>query len=134
MAPGTLARISGATSLLFGFAGLVAPDVFATAFGIQLDQIGLALARLACASYLGFGVLNWLVRDVTDARTWRAITAGNAVSWAVSAGVVTEAILFGPGQLTSLVLLALQIGYTVAWAAMYLRVSRLPESVVEPTP
>ena len=132
MTPGTLARIAGATSLLFGSAGLVAPEAFATAFGVRLDAFDLALARLACASYVGFGALNWLTRDITDARAWGAITAGNAVSWVVSAAVVIQAMLLGLGQPTTLLLVALQLGYAGAWAAMYVRVSRAPESAESP--
>lgn len=123
MAPGTVARIAGATAVAFGGVGLVAPEMFATAFGIHLDTMGVTLARLACASYIGFGALNLMARHVEDARAWQAISAGNAGSWAVSGAVVVHGVLTGLGQVTSLVLLALQMGFAVAWAATYVRVS-----------
>lgn len=136
MAPGTLARIAGATAVAFGGVGLVAPEMFATAFGIHLDTMGVALSRLACATYIGFGALNLMARHVDDARAWQAISAGNAVGWAISAAVVIHGVLIGLGQVTALVLLALQIGYAVAWAATYVRVSSIhglgPEGAPSP--
>lgn len=131
MGPGTLARIAGATAVAFGGVGLFVPEAFAAAFGIGLDPVGAALSRLACASYLGFGVLNLMARHIEDARAWQAITVGNAVGWAVSAAVVTQALLSGLGEVTALVLLALQIGYAIAWAAMYVRVSKLTDPTAE---
>lgn len=101
--------------------------MFATAFGIHLDTMGVALARLACASYIGFGALNLMARHVEDARAWQAISAGNAVSWAVSGAVVVHGVLTGLGQVTTLVLLALQIGFAVSWAATYVRVSSITD-------
>jgi hypothetical protein len=134
MAPGTLARIAGATSVAFGGVGLVAPEMFAAAFGIQVDAIGIALSRLACASYIGFGALNLMARHVDDARAWQAISAGNAVSWAVSAAVVVHGLLTGLGQVTALVLLGLQVGYSVAWAMTYVRVSSVTNMAPEAAP
>lgn len=130
MGPGTLARIAGSTAVAFGAVGLFVPEAFAAAFGIGLDPVGVALARLACASYVGFGVLNLMARNVQDASAWQAITAGNAVGWAASTAVVAHGVLSGLGQVTAVVLLALQIGYAIAWAAMYVRVSKMPA----PTP
>lgn len=132
MGPGTLARVAGATALAFGGVGLFVPEAFAAAFGVGLDPVGVALARLACASYVGFGALNLMARHVQDASAWLAITVGNAVSWAASAVVVGHGILSGLGQVTAVVLLALQVGYAVAWAAMYVRVSRMPDPTSEP--
>lgn len=125
MTPGTLAWIAGATAVAFGGAGLLVPEIFAAAFGIQLDGTGAALSRLACASYIGFGALNLMARHLEDAAAWRAISAGNAVGWAVSAGVVMHALAIGLGQVSALLLVVLQIGYAVAWAATYVRVSSL---------
>lgn len=116
MSPNRLARLAAASSIFFGLAGIAVPEAFATAFGVSLDATGLAVARLACASYVGLGILDWMARDLTDAAAWRAIAIGNLAGWAISAAVVVASILGGLGDARAWVIVALQASFAVAWA------------------
>lgn len=122
MSPQKLARVAAAASFIFGISGIVAPDTLAAAFGIRLDAVGVPLARLACASYIGLGILNWMARDLTDLPAWRAIAVGNLAGWAISAGVVALGILSGLGDAVAWVLVAMQVGFSLTWALAYARV------------
>ena len=121
MTPKVLATLAAATSLLFGVAGLAVPQVFGTAFGLTLDPTSTALVRLACASYIAFGVLAWLARDLTDAAAWRAVAGASAVSWGLSAVVVATAIVSGLGDSRAWVMVAMQIVFAVAWSLVLVR-------------
>lgn len=123
MSPRRLAPIAAFTSLSFGAGGLIVPDLLAAAFGLQLDAAGVVLARLACASYVAFGVLNWLGRSVVDPPALRAITIGNGAAWALSAAVVSMALLSGVGSAAAWALVGLQGGFTIAWVLAYIRVA-----------
>jgi hypothetical protein len=116
-----VATVTALTSLVFGAGGLVAPQTMAIGFGARLDPMGMALVRLACASYVGYGVLAWLARDLTDPGAWRAVAVANIVSWALSAAVLGVAILSGLGDARAWALVALQVAFTVAWSLAYLR-------------
>ena len=121
----TLATIAAVASMLFGIPGLLIPDTMTAAFGVRLDATSIAVARLACASYIGFAVLNWLARDISDAAAWRAISIGNAAAWGISAVVVTLAVLSGLGSATSWALVAMEVVFTAAWLWAYSRSTRL---------
>ncbi len=133
MSPRRLAPIAAFTSLLFGGIGLALPDLLAGAFGLQLDAAGVVLARLASASYLGFGVLSWLARGVVDAPALRAITIGNGAAWGLSAAVVSVALLSGLGSAAAWALVALQVGFTIAWVLAYMGVADRSATAAGPT-
>ncbi|MEO5919274.1 MAG: hypothetical protein ABIQ17_06910 [Candidatus Limnocylindrales bacterium] len=116
-----LATVAAITSLLFGGVGLVLPEAFGRASGIEFDATATALVRLACASYVGFAVLAWLARDLTDPMAWRAVAGANAVSWAVSAVVIALALVSGLGTAVSWALVAMQVGFGVVWSVAYIQ-------------
>ncbi len=126
MTPRMVATAGALTSLLFGAAGLAVPTAMASGFGISLDATGVGLARLACASYVGFGVLAWLARDLTDPDAWRAVAAAQAVAWGVAAVVVVVAVASGLGEARGWAIIALQVAFTVAWSMSFLRASSVP--------
>ena len=121
MSSRNLATIAAITSLLFGGVGLALPAVFGKAFGIEFDATATALVRLACASYLGFAVLAWLARDLTDPTAWRAVAGANAVSWAVSAVVMALAVMSGLGNTGVWALVVMQVAFGVVWSVTYVQ-------------
>ena len=113
-----LALVGAALGAGFGAVGLIVPGSFATLFGIQLDATATALVRLACASYLGLGALNWAARDLTDQAAWRVVAIGNAPGWAISGAVVAAALASGLGNATAWLIVALQFVMTIAWLSV----------------
>ena len=126
MTPRMVATAAAITSFIFGIGGLAVPTALASAFGVTLDPTGIVLARMACASYLGFGVLAWLARDLTDPAAWRAIAAAQAVAWGVGTVVDIAAIASGLGEARGWAVIALQVAFTVAWSMGFLRASLVP--------
>ena len=119
MRPRNLALVGAALGAGSGAVGLIVPGSFATLFGIPLDATVTALVRLACASYVGFGALNWAARDLTDQAAWRVIAIGNATSWAMGGAVVTAALVSGLGNATAWLMVAVQFVMTIAWFAVF---------------
>ena len=115
MHPRNLALVGAALGAGGGALGLIVPGSFATVFGIQLDATATAFVRLACASYVGFGALNWAARDLTDQAAWRVVAVGNATSWAISGVVVAMALASGLGNATAWFIVVLQVVMTIAW-------------------
>ena len=128
MTPRLVARVAALTSLVFGAGGLVVPQMMATAFGAGLDPMGMALARLASASYIGFAVLAWLARDLTDPSAWRAVAGADAIAWALGALVLMVAILSGLGDARAWALVALQVLFALAWSLVLVRPSGMATS------
>jgi uncharacterized membrane protein YfcA len=123
MAPRTVATANVFVSLLLGGIGFIAPQAMATAFGVNLDQIGEVLARLACASYVAFGVLAWLARDLTDPGAWRAVAGASAVGWTLGAAVTAVGRASGLGGVQGWLIVAIQVVFAVAWVLVYARAS-----------
>ena len=124
MSPRTLSPIAAVTSLVIGGLGLVAPGALAAPLGVTLDPTGVAVARLACAAYLGYAVLAWLARDLTDAAAWRAIAAANAAGWGISAAIVAFGIGSAGLEGAAWLMVATQVAFALAWASAYVRVAR----------
>jgi len=119
MSSRVIATVGAVVSLIFGAIGLVTPGALATVFGITLDPTGAAAVRLAFASYLAFGLLSWLARDLTDARAWRAVAAASAASWALGAIVFASALLSGLAGNQAWLVVAIQVLFTIAWTRVY---------------
>ena len=119
MQPRNLALVGAALGAGFGAVGLIVPGSLASLFGIQLDATATALVRLACASYVGFGALNWAARDLTDGAAWRAVAVGNATGWAISGAAMAIALASGLGNTIAWFIVALQFVTTIAWLGVF---------------
>ena len=119
----TVTSVTAPVSLGLGLAGMAYPDSLAAIFGLTLDDpVSLGLARLACASFVGYGVLNWLARDLTDARAQRAIAIGNGTGWLGGGAVTLAALITGSvGSAATWSVVALQAVVTCAWLAVLLQ-------------
>jgi len=124
MQPRNLALVGAALGAGFGAVGLIVPGSLASLFGIQLDATATALVRLACASYVGFGALNWAARDLTDGAAWRVVAVGNATGWAISGAVMATALASGLGNTIAWFIVALQFVTSVAWLGVFARSRR----------
>lgn len=124
MQPRNLALVGAALGAGFGAVGLIVPEPLASLLGIPLDVNTTVLVRLVCASYVGFGVLNWAARDLTDGEAWRVVAVGNATSWAISGVVAAIAMTSGLGNSVAWVVVALQFVMTIAWLGVFARSRR----------
>ena len=114
-----VALLGAALGAGFGAVGLIVPESLAALFGIPLDATATVLVRLVCASYVGFGALNWAARDLTDGAAWRVVAVGNATGWAISGAVVAAALASGLGNATAWLIVALQFVMAIAWLAVF---------------
>lgn len=109
--------IASGVSILSGLAGLVAPAQMGVLFGIALDDGAVSQVRLLGASYLGYAVIAWFARDVTDRAAARAISLGSAVSWAISGIVTVSIIVAGLVEPQAWLLVAVEAVFAAAWAS-----------------
>jgi hypothetical protein len=90
-----LLTITGGLGFVFGLGFLALPELTVAPFGAVLDPAGALMARLYGAMHLGLGLINWLARDLGDARGRRAIAAGNAVYFGLAAVVTAGGTVLG---------------------------------------
>ncbi len=117
----TVALAAATASTSAGILGLLIPDLLASAAGIDPDAVVTTVIRLACAAYLGYGLLAWLARNVTDVLAWRAIAIANVVSWGLSACALAIGLSSGVGAAWTWFLVAIQVVFAVAWASALVR-------------
>jgi hypothetical protein len=63
-------------SLLFGLGYLLFPEALLSLYGAAIDPSSLWTARYLGTTILGFGVVNWLGRNIHSGTALRAIIAG----------------------------------------------------------
>jgi hypothetical protein len=112
----TFMTIAAGESALVGLAGLLAPAQLAAVFGVTMDEVGIAQARLLAGAYLGYVPILWLLRDVRDATAQRAIALGSLAAWALGLVVTVGGIAAGLGTTQTWFLVGLQVVFTAAWA------------------
>ena len=112
----TFMSIAAGESALVGLAGLLAPAQLAAVFGVTMDEVGIAQARLLASAYLGYVPILWLARDVRDATAQRAIALGSLTTWALGLVVTVAGIAAGLGTTQTWFLVGLQVVFTAAWA------------------
>lgn len=120
----SVASANGVFSIGYGAAALAVPAAITSLYGIDLTDREALLVRLLAASYLGFGIIAWLVREVTDAVTRTAIAAGAFVAWGLSIPVSVAAQLAGHANALGWTTPALQVAFTLAWALVLLESRR----------
>jgi hypothetical protein len=87
--------VSAAISAVFGAVFVVVPGPVAAIYGITLDKAGMLVAQLFGAALIGFAVLNWFARDVTDPAGRQAVVLSNLVGDAVGFVVILLGQLSG---------------------------------------
>ena len=79
----TWLTIAAVVAVVFGLAFVLVTGPLLSFYGITLDKAGTLVAQLFGASLLGFAVLNWFARGVTDREARQAILLANLASDAV---------------------------------------------------
>ena len=87
--------VSAAIAAVFGAVFVVVPGPVAAIYGITLDKAGMLVAQLFGAALIGFAVLNWFARDVTDPTGRQAVVMSNLVGDAVGFVVILLGQLSG---------------------------------------
>lgn len=99
--------VSAAIAAVFGAVFVVVPGPVAAIYGITLDKAGMLAAQLFGGALIGFAVLNWFARDVTDPTGRQAVVLSNLVGDTVGFVVILL------GQLSGIV-------NTLGWATVAL--------------
>jgi len=120
----TVASANGVVSAVFGAAALAVPAVLTSLYGVDLTDREAWLVRLLGASYLGFGILVWAARGVTDAAARAAIAAGAVAGWGLSLPVAVAGQLAGHANALGWTNAALQVAFVLAWAFVLLEARR----------
>ncbi len=112
----TFASIAAFVSLVNGIPGLIAPAAAASLYGVTLQREGVLSAQLLAGSYIGYAIINWATRGISDSAVLRGLDAGNLVGWAVSVVIWTYAVSSGLTSATAWFAVGLMVVFTVGWA------------------
>jgi hypothetical protein len=77
--------VAAVIAFVFGLSFLLIPGSLLAMYGVALDPVGTVVGRLFGALLIGFGTLNWLTRDATNAETARPVLLANLVADALGA-------------------------------------------------
>lgn len=103
----------------FGVIALFAPGPFFLLYGITLSLPAQTVAQILGAAGIGFAVLNWAARSVTDPAAVRAITLGNLAAHffglIVSLTAQANGYVNGLGWSTVAIFLLFTLGFGIAY-------------------
>jgi hypothetical protein len=118
----TLNNLFGVNSIIsfvYGIALLLLPGTMLGLYGVPSSPGAQVVAQLLGGVFLGIGLLNWLVRGVSDSAALRAIILSLLVTDALGAVVSVWGTLSGGfntfGWSAVLVYLVLALGYAYFW-------------------
>ena len=72
--------VLAAVGVAWGITALLVPDVLAQLYGGSLDPFGRAFTNVGAAIAVGFGLIDWSVRNLQDPAPRRSILIGNLVA------------------------------------------------------
>ena len=87
--------VAAAIAAIFGVGLVVASGPLLSIYGITLDKAGTVVAQLQGAALIGFAVLDWFARDVSDPPARNAVVLGNLAGAVVGFVVILIAQLAG---------------------------------------
>ena len=76
----TWLTIAAVVAVVFGLAFVLVTGPLLSFYGVTLDKAGTLVAQLFGAALIGFAVLNWFARGVTDREARQAIVLANLAS------------------------------------------------------
>ena len=76
----TWLTIAAVVAVVFGLAFVLVTGPLLSFYGVTLDKAGTLVAQLFGAALIGFAVLNWFARGVTDREARQAILLANLAS------------------------------------------------------
>jgi hypothetical protein len=112
----TFASIAAIFGLANAVPGLMAPAAVASLYGVTLNSQSALVAQMLAASYLGYAIVNWTAREVTEIAVRRGIDAGNVVAWGASAAIWIYAASSGMTNAVSWVGAGFTVVFTLGWA------------------
>ena len=111
-----LLLVSAVLAATLGVGFVVATGPLVAIYGITLDKAGTVVAQLFGAALIGFAVLNWFARDITDPQGRRAVVLGNLVGLAVGFVVILLGQLAGVANALGWSTVAIYLLLTLAFA------------------
>ena len=108
--------VSAIIATIFGVGLVVATGPLLSIYGITLDKAGTVVGQLFGAVLIGFAVLNWFARDVTDPAGRNAVVLGNLAGDAVGFVVILLGQLAGVGNTLGWSNVAIYLLLTLAFA------------------
>jgi hypothetical protein len=117
----TLLGINAVLALLFGLGFLIAPGPMLSAYGATPSPELAQMARFFGSGLLGYAILTWLARGITDAGARRAIVLSLILSFGVGFVVAVwgqiSGVVHALGWLTVALYLVFGLGYASLQAA-----------------
>jgi hypothetical protein len=108
--------VSAAIAAIFGVALVVLTGPLLAIYGMTVDKTGTVVAQLFGSVLIGFAVLNWFARNVTDPEARRAVVLGNLAADAVGFVVILLGQLAGIANTLGWSNVAIYLLLTLAWA------------------
>lgn len=108
--------VSAGIATVFGVALVLATGPLLSIYGMTVDKTGTVIAQLFGSLLIGFAVLNWFARDVTDPAAQRAVGLGNLAGDAVGLVVILLGQLAGIANQLGWTNVAIYLLLTLAWA------------------
>ena len=71
--------IAGIVAILYGLSFSLMPSQVMSLYNVDINPGGVLVGRLFGATLLGFGILNWMSRDINDEGAKKAVLTGNLV-------------------------------------------------------
>jgi hypothetical protein len=111
----TLLLVSAFVGAVFGIAFVVVAGPLLSVYGVTTDKVGLLLAQLFGTTLLGFAVLNWLTRDVSDPDAQRAVVFANLTGDAIGFVIVLIGQLAGITNVVGWSTVAIYLAFVLAF-------------------
>ena len=107
--------VNAVVAFVFGVAFVLVPTQLVSLYGGTLGDEGTYIGRLMGAAFLGWSVLTWFARNVTDSEALRAIVLANFVGNAIGFILALRGQLAPPvyplGWSNVVIYLLLALGY-----------------------
>ena len=107
--------VSAVIATIFGVGFVVATGPLLAIYGITLDKTGTVVGQLFGAALIGFAVLNWFARNVTDPEARRAVVLSNLVGNLIGFVVILLGQLAGIANQLGWSNVAIYALLTLAW-------------------
>jgi hypothetical protein len=112
----TLLLVVALIGAVFGIAFVLVPGPLLSVYGVTTDKAGLLLAQLFGAALLGFAVLDWLARDVSDPDAQRAVVFANLTADGIGFVVALIGQLAGIANAVGWSTVAIYLAFALAFA------------------
>jgi hypothetical protein len=108
--------VAAAIAAIFGVALVVVPGPLLAIYAMTVDKTGTVVAQLFGSVLIGFAVLNWFARNVTDPVARRAVVLGNLAGNVVGFVVILLGQLAGVANALGWSNVAIYLLLALAWA------------------